>query len=242
VEELVTRLGGSLRGWRRTGTALGLLVALVAGAGQAQAPPPERLYESGALRAAAEGFTRRVEVEPAVAAHWYDLGAAYYRLGAKGRAAAAWTRARRLDPREPTITRALRLTPPPDAASARWLWSPPVTAEELLLLGALGWIGGWFGWALRPRSRDRFTILLIFAAAAILGGFALRTWYRRPIAIVLDQTTLRLSPHGRAPAIGPLEAGGAVRIVRQERGWSLVRAAGSREGWVASDAIAAIGG
>jgi hypothetical protein len=95
---------------------------------------------------------------------------------------------------------------------------------------------------LRPRSRDRLTILLVFGAVAMLAGFALRTWYRRPIAIVLDQTTLRLSPHGRAPAVGPLEAGGAVRIVRQERGWSLVRAAGSSEGWVASDAIAAIGG
>jgi hypothetical protein len=242
VEELVTRLGGSLRGWKGRGVPLGLLVALLAGAAQAQSPPPERLYESGALRAAAEGFTRRVEVEPAVAAHWYDLGATYYRLGAKGRAAAAWTRARRLAPREPTITRALRLTPPPDAASARWLWTPPVTAEELLLLGALGWIGGWIGWAFRPRLRDRLTILLVFSAAALLAGFALRTWYQRPIAIVLDQTTLRLSPHGRAPTVGPLEAGGAVRIVRQERGWSLVRAAGSKEGWVASDAIAAIDG
>ncbi len=242
VEDVVTRLGGSLRGWRGRGAALGLLLTLLAVGANAQSPPPERLYESGALRAAAEGFSRRVEVEPAVAAHWYDLGATYYRLGAKGRAAAAWTRARRLDPRETTIIRALRLTPPPDAASARWLWSPPVTAEELLLLGALGWIGGWIGWTLRPRLRDRLTILLVFAAAAILAGFGLRTWYRRPIAIVLDQTTLRLSPHGRAPAVGPLEAGGAVRIVRQERGWSLVRAAGSREGWVASDAIAAIGG
>jgi hypothetical protein len=242
VEELVNRLGGSLRGWRRSGTAVGLFLAVITGSAGAQAPPPERLYESGALRAAAEGFARRVEVEPAVAANWYDLGAAHYRLGAKGRAAAAWTRARRLAPREPTITRALRLTPPPDATSARWLWSPPVTAEELLLLGALGWIAGWIGWVLRPRLRDRLTILLVLAAAAMVGGFAIRAWYQRPIAIVLDQTTLRLSPHGRAPAVGPLEAGGAVRIVREEPGWSLVRAAGAKEGWIQSDAIAAIGG
>ena len=242
VEEVVTRLGGSLRGWRGKGVALSLAMALLGGGASAQAPPPERLYESGALRAAAEGFSRRVEVEPAVAANWYDLGAAYYRLGAKGRAAAAWTRARRLDPREPTIARALRLTPPPDAASSRWLWSPPVTAEELILFGALGWVVGWIGWVLRPRLRDRLIILLVFGAASTLAGFGLRSWYRRPIAIVLDQTTLRLSPHGRAPAVGPLEAGGAVRVVRQERGWSLVRSAGSREGWVASDAIAAIGG
>jgi hypothetical protein len=137
--------------------------------------------------------------------------------------------------------RALRLTPPPDAASARWTWSPPVTSDELLLLGAFGWILGWLAWVFRPRLRDRWTVLLIFAAASAASGFALRAWYRRPIAIVLDQTMLRLSPHGRAPTVGPLEAGGAVQILRQERGWVLVRA-GSREGWVASEAVATISG
>jgi tetratricopeptide (TPR) repeat protein len=242
VEELVRRLGDSLRGWRGRGATLGIALALLAGRSTAQAPAPERLYESGALRAAAEGFTRRIELQPAVAAHWYDLGAAYYRLGAKGRASAAWLEARRLEPREPTIRRALRLTPPPDAGSARWIWVPPATAEELLLLGAVGWVVGWLGWILRPRVRDRWTILLVFAAAAGMAGFGLRMWYRRPIAIVLDQTTLRISPHGRAPAVGPLEAGGAVRILRRDRGWVLVRSASDREGWVASDAIAAIGG
>jgi hypothetical protein len=242
VDELVRRLGASLRGWRGRGSATGVLLALLAGRLDAQAPSPERLYQSGALRAAAEGFTRRVEAEPAVVAHWYDLGASYYRLDMKGRAAAAWIRARRLAPREPTIGRALRLTPPPDGASARWLWTSLITSEELLLLGAVGWIAGWIGWVLRPRLRDRWTILLVFAGAAVLCGFALRAWYRRPIAIVLDQTTLRLSPHGHSPAVGPVEAGGAVLILRQERGWALVRAAGSREGWVSADAIAAIGG
>jgi hypothetical protein len=242
VEELVHRLGGSLRGWRARGAAVVLLLGLLPGLLVAQAPPPEGLYESGALRAAAEGFARRTEIEPAVAAHWYDLGATYYRLGAKSRATAAWIRARRLEPREATILRALRLTPAPDAISSRWLWSPPVTPEELLLLGALGWVIGWAGWVLRPRLRDRWTVLLIFSAAAALSGFALRAWHRRPIAIVLDQTPLRLSPHGRAPALGPLEAGGAVRILRRDRGWVLVRGAGSREGWVVSDAIAAING
>jgi SH3 domain-containing protein/oxygen tolerance protein BatD len=242
VDELVRRLGGSLREWRGRGAALGITLVLFGSGLNAQAPPPERLYESGALRAAAEGFTRQVEVEPAVAAHWYDLGATYYRLGSKGRAAAAWIRARRLDPREGTIGRALRLTPPPDGTSARWLWTAPVTPEELLLLGALAWLAGWVGWVLRPRARDRWLILLVFSAAAMFAGFGLRTWYRRPIAIALDQTTLRLSPHGRAPSVGVLDAGAAVRILRQERGWALVRVAGSREGWVDSEAIAAIGG
>jgi hypothetical protein len=199
------------------------------------------LYQSGALRAAAEGFGRRAELEPAVAAHWYNLGAAYYRLGAKGRATAAWVRARRLAPREANILRALRLTPAPDATSARLVWSPPVTPDELLVVGAVAWLAGWLGWIARPRLRDRWTILLVFAALSVLGSLGLRIWYQRPTAIVLDQTTLRLSPHGQAQAIGPLEAGGAVKLLRQGRGWALVRA-GATEGWVSGDAIALISG
>jgi hypothetical protein len=242
VQELMRRLGGSLRGWRGRGVSAGLALGLVAGRLAAQSPPPEQLYESGALRAAAEGFAHRAELEPTVAAHWYDLGAAYYRLGQKGQAAAAWHRASRLQPREPTIRRALRLTPPADETSAQWTWSPPVTPEELVLLGVLGWLVGWGAWVLRPRQRDRWAVLLVFAAASTAAGFGLRSWYRRPVGIVLNQTTLRLSPHGRAPALGPLEAGGAVQILRNDRGWFLVRVPGSREGWVTSDAIAVISG
>lgn len=242
VEELMNRLGGSLRGWRGRGVVTGLVLVLLAGSLSAQSPPPEQLYESGSLRAAAEGFARRAELEPGVAAHWYDLGAAYYRLGATGHATAAWQRARRLEPRNPTIRRALHLTPAPDAASARWTWAPPVTPDELLLLGILGWLAGWVAWLLRPRQRDRWAVLLAFSAATTGAGFGLRAWYRRPIGIVLDKTTIRVSPHGRAPALGPVEAGGAVQILGDDRGWVLVRVAGSREGWVPADAVASIGG
>ena len=44
------------------------------------------------------------------------------------------------------------------------------------------------------------------------------------------------------PAVGPLDSGGAVRILRTQPGWTLVQASGAREGWVASEAIASIGG
>jgi len=177
-----------------------------------------------------------------VAGHWYNLGATYYRLGAEGRAEAAWLRARRLAPREPAVRRALELTPPPDVASARWAWSPPVTPDELLVLGALGWLAGWVGWVLRPRARERWLVLMVFAGAAVLGGLSLRAWYRRPLAIVLVPATLRLSPHGSAPALAPLDGGSAVRVVGRAPGWVLVRAAGGPEGWVPDGAVAAVGG
>jgi tetratricopeptide (TPR) repeat protein len=243
AEEVVRRLGGSLRGWQRQGGVLLLVLMLCAAAtAAAQNPAAEELYQRGALHAAAAGFARRVEEAPAVAAHWYDLGAAYYRLGERGRAEAAWLEARRLAPRAPEIRRALELTPPSDIASARWTWSPPVTAEEVFLLGILGWVIGWAGWAFRPRFRERWAVVLVVAAGALISGLALRQWYRRPLAIVVDAIPLRLSPHGRAPEITPVEGGSAVLIVGRVPGWLLVRAAGEREGWVPNDAVATVGG
>jgi tetratricopeptide (TPR) repeat protein len=208
----------------------------------AQTPSSEALYNEGSLRAAAEGFARRAAAEPAVAAHWYNLGAAYYRLGENGRATAAWLRARRLAPRSPSVAQALQLTPPPDNTSARWSWSPPVTAEELLIAGTLGWIAGWLGWAVRPRVRERWLVLLVFAAAAMFAGLGLRAWHRRPLAIVLQRTTLRVSPHGLAPPVTPLEAGSAVRTLRSGRGWVMVEAPGAQRGWLPDGAVAAVGG
>ena len=244
AQEVVRRLGGSLRSWQARGMAVVAALCMLAGARdlRAQNPAAEQLYESGALHAAADGFARRVQDNPAVAASWYNLGATYYRLGAKGRAEAAWLEARRLAPRAPTIRRALVLAPPADIASSRWTWSPPVTPEELLLGGAAGWIVGWIGWTLRPRLRDRWLVLLVFAGGFVLGGLGLRSWYRRPIAIVVDNITLRLSPHGRAPDVAPVEGGSAVRIVGRTPGWMLVRAAGGREGWVPNGAVAPVGG
>ena len=243
VREIVGRLGGAVKSWRRTGSTVVLLAFLFSvSALRAQAPAPERLYESGSLRAAADAFARRVITDPAVAAHWYNLGATYYRMGQKGRATAAWLEARRLAPREPSVRRALQLTPPIDLTSARWTWSPPVTPEELLLFGSAAWIVAWLGWALSPRVRDRWTILLVFAGCAILGGLTLRVWYGRPVAILVDSATLRLSPHGLAPAIAPVEGGTAVLLLRRAPGWALVLAGGAREGWVPADAVARIGG
>lgn len=244
VRALVSRLGGSLRGWAGRGTTvLPLLLGLCWAAGvRAQAPSPEALYEAGSLRAAAEEFGHRAGREPAVAAHWYNLGAAYYRMGQDGRARAAWLEARRLAPRAAGVSQALRLTPPPDDTSARWSWTPPVTAEELLLLGALGWIIGWIGWTVRPRVRERWVVLLVFSAAAVLAGLALRAWFREPLAVVLERATLRLSPHGLAPTVSPLEPGSAVRILRHSPGWVMVETPGAQRGWLADEAVAAVGG
>jgi hypothetical protein len=133
------------------------------------------------------------------------------------------------------------MAPPPDATSARWSWTPPVSAEELLLLGALGWIAGWLGWTLRPVGRDRWLVLLVFSAVALTAGLGLRNWLREPLAVVLNRSTLRLSPHGLAPSVAALESGSAVRILRRSPGWVMVEAPGAQRGWLADEAVAAVG-
>jgi hypothetical protein len=118
----------------------------------------------------------------------------------------------------------------------------PVSPEELLLFGALAWLAGWIGWVVRPRIRERWTVLLMFGALAVAAGLGLRAWYRRPVAVVLERSTLRLSPHGLAPIVLPLESGSMVRVLRRRPGWLLVRAPGQQDGWVPDEAVAAVGG
>ena len=156
---------------------------------------------------------------PRSPAHWYNLGATYYRLGHPGRAEAAWLRARRLDPREPSVRRALHA----HAAAGRRVGALDLVAPgdarrscccRARSAGSSAGSAGSSGRAIR----ERWLVLLVFAGTAVLGGLALRAWYRRPLAIVLDDATLRLSPHGRAPALAPVEGGSAVRLVRTARG------------------------
>ncbi|MGE0353008.1 MAG: hypothetical protein AB7I33_03550 [Gemmatimonadales bacterium] len=210
------------------------LAAALLGAGRlgAQAPPPEQLYQQGALRAAQLGFEARVRSNPAVAASWYNLGATYFRQGDAGAALAAWARAQRLDPRNPEIRRALRLVPAHDSRSARALWVAPVTPEELLLLAAVLWIVGWSGRFLTRGRQSRWFVPVGGAILVVIGFGALSWWYGRPLAIVTDDESLALSPHELAPVIGPAPEGTVVYPVRGGGDWTLVRDASGRLGWL----------
>ncbi len=84
VREIVARLGGAVKAWRRPGTAAVLLALLLGGTLQAQTPAPERLYESGRCAPRRMGSPEESTTAPAVAAQWYNLGATYYRMGQKG--------------------------------------------------------------------------------------------------------------------------------------------------------------
>jgi hypothetical protein len=242
-DELRAQLAG---GGRRRRVHHGLLALLLLAlvpppATHAQGPSAEALYESGALGAARSAFAARAEAQPDVAAHWYNLGAADYRLGEAVQASAEWRHALRLAPRNGGIRRALWLTPPPDPVSARLLWSPPFTPAESALAALLLWLVSWTGLFLRPARTARW--VGIGGAALLLAGVTLALHYRYalPVALIRESVPLRVSPHGRASPLATLDQGQAVMRLGGQRGWFLVRDPAGRLGWIPTGAVVPVG-
>lgn len=218
------------------GVALLVLASAAAVGAGAQQGAPERLYETGAIRAAADSFLQRVAADPSVAAHWFNLGNAFYRLGQDGRARVAWTRAARIAPREPAIRRALGLLPV-DRLTSDLTRVRPISFGEAALIAAVLWVGGWL---LITFSRVR-RIGWALAGAALLVGTAaagIRSEQRRPVAVVLSaDVPLREAPFGSARPSRMLIAGSAVRVERRHGPWMLVRR-GDTRGWVHRSEVA----
>jgi tetratricopeptide (TPR) repeat protein len=211
--------------------ALMALVGLARPAG-AQTMSAEALYDAGALRAAADSFAARAADSPRVSAHWYNLGATLYRAGADGKAAAAWTKAARLAPRDPLVRRARELLPPPDAASDALLTTGVATPGEWALAAGLLWVAVWMAVAARRRRTVVLGLALVTAAAA---GLAVREGLRRaqPLAIVLNAgTPIRVAPYGGASPASMVEAGAALLVERRYGGWLEVQRPDGVRGWV----------
>jgi hypothetical protein len=190
------------------------------------------LYEAGALRAAADSFAARAADSPRVPAHWYNLGATLYRAGADGKAAAAWTKAARLAPRDPLVRRARELLPPPDAASDALLTTGVATPGEWALAAGLLWVAVWMAVAARRRRTVVLGLALVTAAAA---GLAVREGLRRaqPLALVLNAgTPIRVAPYGGASPASMVEAGAALLVERRYGGWLEVHRPDGVRGWV----------
>jgi hypothetical protein len=233
LRKLTEQLRGSGVGDRsvsRVAITLMLVCGLSTVVSQAQTLPPEQLYMRGALSSAALGFAERAAAEPNVAAHWFNLGATRFRMGAAGSALAAWARAERLAPRNPAIRRALRLVPPPDSRSARALWVPPVTPDELWIIAGFLWAIGWVGYAFDRRRR--WSVVIIGALLVAGGAGGLTGWYQRALGVVTAEHSLAISPHELAPAVVPVQVGSVVTVLSRDRGWAMVRESGGKVGWL----------
>jgi BatD DUF11 like domain len=248
--ERVLRVLGAEPDGRRRGLAV-VVLALVgvgwferpaaaqgAAAGGTAAPGAEALYQAGALRAAADSFAARASAEPRVAAHWYNLGATLYRAGADGKAAAAWTRAARLAPRDPLVRRTRDWLPAPDAPSELLLATGLATPAEWAVGTAVLWVVLWLAVAARRRRLVMLGLAAFTAIAAALGASEGRR-EARPLAVVLNPATpVRVAPYGAASPASTVEAGAALLVVRQYGGWLEVRRDDGVRGWVLAAQVA----
>ena len=210
----------------------GAVVLLTIGCvGAASAQSAERLYGAGAVRAAADSFLARTGDMPLVAAHWYNLGNSWSRLGDPARARAAWTRAARLAPRVGEIQAVRKRLSRGAAGFDELTWVSPVTPPEALLLASVMWVLGWLFVAARVPKRLSLAVLTL-ALVAVGYGVAVRHRYASPLAFVLrDYTPLRPAPYGPAPSSTSLNRASAVQVEREEGEWVLVSRDGGR-GWV----------
>jgi hypothetical protein len=232
VQEVLRALVGGAGKARPSVIGAATVVVLAAVAAQgAMAQSAERLYDAGAVRPAADSFAGRAATEPRVAAHWYNLGAALDRLGEPVRARAAWLRAARLSPREPSIRRALAVGGAESPAAPGFTWVAPVTPAEAFALAVVLWLVAWVAWAAGARHRWPAVVAALALSAAAYGGTVLQR-YAQPVALVMNsQTPLRVAPYGSAPADFELEEGAAVRIEREQGAWVLVTG-GNERGWL----------
>jgi hypothetical protein len=217
-----------------------LLVACTAGL-FAQTPSAEALFEAGALRAAADSFAARAARDAREPAHWYNLGATLYRAGADGKAAAAWTRAARLAPRDPAIRRARALLPSPDPVTERLLHVGWATPAEWAIIAATGWVVLWLAVAIGTRRR---VVLVLFGAvaagAALLGAIEWRR-HDQPVAVVIAESApVRAAPYGGASAAATIPAGGALLVGRSYGPWREVHRQDGIHGWVLGGEIAGL--
>jgi hypothetical protein len=233
VNEVLKALAGTV-----AGVAL-VLVCLAGTSADLSAQSAERLYEAGALRAAADSFARRAEAEPWVVSHWYNLGATWERVGENERARRAWIRAARISPRNDRVRTALHQLPHQDNTSNRITRISPITPAEAFIAAACVWIVAWIGIALRLRRLFTIPACLV---ALVLAAFGLQVakMYSAPVALVLSpEVPLRTAPYGPAQPMQFLAEGAAVRVSRIEGPWMLVER-GDDSGWLLQEEVVAL--
>ena len=225
VKEILKALSGSVAGF-----AL-VLLCLIGTSTAVSAQSAERLYETGALRAAADRFEERTSAEPLVLSHWYNLGATWERAGQTEHARRAWIRAARLSPRNDRVRAALSQLPPADITSNRMMPVSPITPAEALLAAICLWIIAWTGVAFRLRKL--ITMPAIFVALSLAAyGLHVSNLYAVPVALIsTPEVPLRAAPYGPAQPRQFLTAGLAVRVTRVDGPWMLVER-GAEKGWL----------
>jgi tetratricopeptide (TPR) repeat protein len=237
-------------------TALPLALTLLLGApgggdAQSRLAQANAAYRGGDFSAAAAGY------EALLAEGWespglhLNLGNARFRLGQRGRAAASFERALRLDPgdtdaranlalaRANNVDRVLGEAPAP--LLARLAERTPALGAAAALVA--GWLALWIALAARRRAPRRVrevstATALAGAAIALAAGLLLAgraAAARTPAAVVIaPSSAVRDGPEPALRAVFELHEGTRLQVLERRGGAARVRLGNGLEGWVAA--------
>jgi len=241
-------------------------VGLAAGPGVTTARADERTdaferanaaFAAGDFVAAQDGFAAIVAQDGPSAAVLYNLGNASFRAGRIGEAVLSYERALLLAPRDQDVRANLRQVRKAagldEPEPGRW-----TRTVRLLSADAWAWIASGALYllcaallALRlvrrfdqghpARSLLRTSTVLLATTMLVAGAAAATRLGDRDRAVVLDGApALRVAPYPSATVSSDLAPGEVVRIERTHQGFSLVRTAAGRSGWLGDDALARV--
>jgi tetratricopeptide (TPR) repeat protein len=255
--------------------ACSLLLALWAGvvqAGQSGAGVADssqafdaanKFYEQGRFTDAAMAYQKLADSSAPSEGLYFNLGNAWFKAGQTGQAIAAWRRAERLAPRDPSIRFNLQFAR--RKVSGTDALASPMWQRALLTLTLNEWTlltcAGWWLWlmllalreyrpALRPAlsgytATAGLTALLLAGSTAAAADLRLRS---RAAVVTVSQAIVRSGPLEEAKVLHQLHDGTELTVRDskdlvsdgQTQRWLEVRDSARHSGWLRSDQVTLI--
>jgi hypothetical protein len=235
--------------------ALALLVPLTLAAGgrDREYQDADRAYRETRFQEAYDGYARLLGTGGADGHLLYNLGNAAFRLNQYGRAILCYERARLLLPRDADLRFNLAhareqirdVIPAPESAlGTAFFWLGSLTLAELFWCFALANVLFWGLLAVRLFRRTEWTtsLALLLLAAWLLTGLSFglkwqQSWGDDRAVILQAEVNVLAGPDSRDTLLFKLHEGTIVHQERSEGGWTLVRLADDRRGWLRAESL-----
>jgi tetratricopeptide (TPR) repeat protein len=193
---------------------------------------------------AARLFEDAAREAPRAAAAWANAGTAAWAAGDTASAVVGWQRALRLDPIAIDLRdRLARVQAPQDVGAARVPSIPARVPSALaLLLWTAGWLAvAWRAWKRRPVARLCLATVVLAGGVGIYARRFENALDGRALMVVADPGALRALPALGAEGEAVPMVGEVARVVQRKGVWTEIALDGGRNGWIASERLAALG-
>lgn len=197
-------------------------------------------YVSKDYPAARAAFADAATMEPRAADAWANYGTASWTLNDTAAAVLGWRQALAIDPSAEDVRQRIAL--PRDEGPTAPGWVPAIPRDAPTWLFVALWISAWtLAWfARRPHPWAARWPVPLTVTALIVGLVTIELQARiagTRLAVVRQASALSSDPAlgmDRGPALG---AGEMVQVTGRRGAWTLIEAAGDREGWVPSSQL-----